>query len=384
MTNDTRQRTRDPAAQQPPLGPPGASVPALRPVARKRPWGWLALALVAVVAGGLAYFQPWIARPPLVPFETASLAPTTQVLAVNGRIAAVHSVVVRPLVSGALQALLVNEGDRVETGQVLARIDADAQNAVVRQAIAGHDAALVAQTQAQETYDRSLALGANVSRTTLDRDARAVETAGQEVARMAALLDQAQIALNRYTIRAPIGGTVLALSADEGQNVDPSTALMTLADLSNLMVETDVDEIYATQITPGQPVILQLAGETATRAGHVSFVSDRIEVTTGGLAVRLVFEDPVAAPVGLTVTANIIISQTDAALTVPRAALATEDARRGVFVIEDGVATFRPLALIDWPAARLIVTSGLAEGERVILDAAGITDGQAVRLEPSE
>jgi hypothetical protein len=113
----------------------------------------------------------------------------------------------------------------------------------------------------------------------------------------------------------------LILDAEEGQIVGPTSRLLTLADLSDLLVEADVDEAYATQIAVGQPAVLQLAGNTGTREGHVSFVSNRVDEATGGLAIKISFDAPVAAPVGLTVATNIIVDQRDAALTVPRTAL---------------------------------------------------------------
>ena len=73
-----------------------------------------------------------------------------------------------------------------------------------------------------------------------------------------------------------MAGTVLALYVDPGQNVDPSTVLLTLADLSQLIVETNVDEAYATQIRAGMPAVLQLAGDAASHDGRVSFVSQRV------------------------------------------------------------------------------------------------------------
>jgi len=63
---------------------------------------------------------------------------------------------------------------------------------------------------------------------------------------------------------------------------------------------------------------------------------------------------------------------------VPRTALQDGDA---IFIVADGVATLRPVAVVDWPAARLIATSGLSDGDVVIVDATGITDGQAVAVE---
>jgi RND family efflux transporter MFP subunit len=300
---------------------------------------------------------------------------------VNGRLAALQSVDLRPLVSGQLTAVTVAEGDVVRAGDDLARIDPSAQLAILRQAIAGLDAALVAQAQAQATLARTDALGANVSRAALDAAASAAQAAAQDVARATALVDQAQIQLANFTLRAPISGTVLALHVETGQSVDPSTRLLTIADLTGLVVETDVDEAYATQIRAGLPTVLQLAGETIVRQGQVRFVSQRVDAATGGLGVQLEFTEAVTAPVGLTVTANITVEQQDAAFSVPRAAVVPIDAGTGVFVVTDGMAKSRAVTVIDWPAARLIVTDGLAVGEIVITDATGISHGQAVRVE---
>ena len=151
--------------------------------------------------------------------------PVTRVLAVNGRIAGVRSVDVRPLVSGTLVEVLVAEGDMVTAGQTLMQLDTAAQQAIVRQALAGLDAALVAQEDAVATLARTQALGANVARVVLESAERAEQTAAQEVARMTALLDQAQIQLEKFTIRAPMAGTVLVLNAEPGQSVDPATGL---------------------------------------------------------------------------------------------------------------------------------------------------------------
>lgn len=266
----------------------------------------------------------------------------------------------------------------VEANQTLAQLDAGAQTAAVRQAMAALDAALVTHQQASEAYDRAVVLGDNVARTVLEADAFALRSATQEVARLTALLDQAQIVLGTYTIRAPVTGTVLELDAEAGQIVGPSARLLTLADLTELVVEADVDEAYATQIAVDLPAIVQLAGESSTREGHVSFVSNRVDEATGGLAIKIAFDSPVSAPIGLTVATNIIVEQREAALTLPRTALLNGD---GVFVVSDDVAEFRPVTVVDWPAARLIVTGGLEAGEAVIVDATGIADGQTVAVD---
>ena len=358
-TSNPDVTTNSPAVKQ-------ASVPAIRhpsPAAspNRRFWLWTGAGLLGVLLASLAYSQLWMAGPPVVAVEIARMAPVTRLLAVNGRIAAVNSVEIRPVVTGSLTAITVAEGDLVQAGQILAQVDAAAQNAVVRQAMAALDTALVAQQQATEAYERAFSLGANIAKAELEAAAHAVQSAAQDVARQTATLEQAQVVLNNHTIRALRAGTVVALDAELGQIAGPTIPLLTLADLSDLVVEADVDEAYATQIALGQPAVLKLAGETQKRDGHVSFVSALVDVATGGLAVKIAFADPVKAPIGLTVATNIIVESRDAALTVPRTALKTSADGTGVLVVQGGKALFQKVDVVDWPAAGLIVNAGIAE-----------------------
>lgn len=368
---------------------PPAQVPALRAmpaadpgITRAKRWRWLSfLALGVLALAALGAVLAFRARPPLVGVEIAATGPVTRLLAVNGRIAAAMTVDVRPAVTGVLVALPVAEGDTVTQGQLLGQVDAQAQASAVRQAVAGLDAALVAQAQARQALDRAEALGDTVAQSVRDADAFALQAAAQEVLRREAALEEARIVLDRHSLRAPIAGAVIDLTAEQGQIVGPSLPFLTLATLEAPLVEAVVDEIYATQIALGQTALLQLAGQTKTYEGHVRFVSTSVDVATGGLAVKIAFDTPVTAPIGLTVATNIIVDQLEAALTVPRTALQRSEAGMGVFLAKDGVAQFQPIAVVDWPAARLVVTDGLTEGDVVIADADGLSAGQAVAVD---
>lgn len=379
---DTTATRADPANAAPAPAPlpavrlpdPPAAGAAATP---RRWWPWVMAGVVAVAAGIVLYLQPWVTQPLAVMVETAAPGPVTRVLAVNGRVAALTSVNVRPLVAGTLTDIAVAEGDVVAEGATLAQLDSAAPEAVVRQAKAGLDAALVAKEDARTALARTDALGAVATRTARDAAASALQAAVQEEARLTALMDQASLQLQNHTIRAPMAGTVLVLTPSPGQIVDTTTTVMTIADMAHLVVETDVDEAYATQVQVGQTAALQLSGETALLGGHVSHVSQQVDTASGGLAVKLAFDGPVSAPIGLTVTANIVIDSRDAALTVPRAALDITPDDAAVFVLVDGVVRRQVVTVIEWPAARLIVTDGLAVGDVVITDAAGLRDGQA-------
>ena len=195
------------------------------------------------------------------------------------------------------------------------------------------------------------------------------------------MVEQAQFQLTKFVITAPIAGTILTRSVDPGQVVDLTTTLFTLADLDDLVVETNVDESYGTQVRPGMPALLQLTGDPRTLDGRVTFVAPLVDADTGGLAVKIAFDEPQSAPVGLTVTTNIIVDRRDAAISVPRSAITGAGADRSVFVVRDDTARRAPVTVIDWPADRLIVTGGLDAGDTLITDADDLVDGQRVAVE---
>jgi len=92
--------------------------------------------------------------------------------------------------------------------------------------------------------------------------------------------------------------------------------------------------------------------------------------------VKLSFDQPLRAPVGLTVTTNIVVERHEDAITAPRAAIADG----AVYVVVDGLALRRPVSVIDWPAERLVVTEGLAPGDVLITDAEGLSEGRMVKV----
>ena len=104
---------------------------------------WAGLAVAATIAGWLIYAQPWVARVSERVVESVTPGPLSRILAVNGRIAAIHSVDVRSPVAGTLTHLMAEEGERVERGAILARLDDTPQQAVVRQAVAALDHGIV-------------------------------------------------------------------------------------------------------------------------------------------------------------------------------------------------------------------------------------------------
>ena len=353
--------------------------PSIRP--RRRGFIWLVLGLVVAAAVLWALIgRPWEARPVEVPVETVMPGPATRVLAVNGHITPKHQVDISSTVSGRILAVAASEGDAFNPEEVLATLDSEQQRAAVAQASAALDGARATLNQAQVNYDRALALGENISRRDLDTQKLALQTAHDDVKRLTAARDQAQSLLGQYEVRAPFGGTVLIRAVDPGQVVAPSTVLFTFADLVRLEAEASVDEIYSADVRRGLAARLQPSGHNAVLDGTVDFVAPKVDTTTGGRLVRVAINDlaGLQLPIGLTVNINIVVEEVAEAVTVPRVAIVTEGNASFVYIVEGGAAVRRTVEYVDWPAERLIVTSGLAAGDVVIIDPGEVSEGDRV------
>ena len=338
---------------------------------RRRVTFW-PVVLVAVSAGAAWALinRPWEPKPTLVAVETVTSGPASRILAMNGRVVPAQQVEISSTISGRVARVAVAEGDRVAAGAALLTLDDTQQVAAVAEAQSQVDAAKARLTQAQLDYDRAKALGDSISQKALDDASFAVDSAGEDLTRVEALLEQAKSRLAEYAVRAPFDGTVVSSAADPGQVVSSSTALFLFADLSTLYAEASVDELYAAEVRRGLKVASRPVGHTGTLEGDVEYISPRVDASTGGRLVRVSLPGAgdLELPVGLTVTLNIMVEERSDAITIPRSALIEGDEPL-VYVIEGGMAVRRPVGFVDWPSDRLIVTSGLGGGETLVVDA---------------
>lgn len=352
------------------------------PRRRRRRFWLVALLLLVVVAAGYAWYaKPWQQRPKAVAAEVIAPSAVSQVLAVNGRVAAKRQVTVRAAVSAQALTVGADEGDTVAEGDLLIGLDRSVIDTQIGQAQAALEAQQAKQRQAQATFDRAQALGDNTTRSSREDAELSLAASKQETARLEAALAEVQRQAARFEIRAPIGGVVLSRDVDVGQLVDTQSPLFVIADTSELVVETDVDELYSARVEPGLKALLQPVGATVPQYGTVVFAAPTVDSATGGRAIRIAFDDKVSLPVGLTVNANVVVDEVPDALSVPRSAIVTEGADSHVLVITDGRAEVRSITFNDWPADRVIVTSGLAAGDTVIVDASAVKPGSMVTAE---
>lgn len=351
--------------------PDGASM------SRSRTSFWLGVTLVTGISlGALWWGFGGGGGAPRVAVETLAAGPVDRVLAVSGRTETDVQSDIRSSIAARVDKVMVDENDTVVAGDELLTLDAAQQNSRIRQALAALDAAILKEQSAQAAMERAKRLGNTVSAVALDEAERDLALAHAEVDRLEAALEQAQLALPDYRITAPITGRVLERSVEPGDSVSITDTLIRLANIEDLYVAVQIDEIYADKVRVGQQAWLQLAGRSEVLQGTVSFVASEVDEQTGSLRAKLTFETVPDAQIGLTTVANILIDRLDDALTVPRSALAGDGSEAAVFVLRNGEAVFVPIQFVDWPADRVEVTSGLREGDKIILSPEGVQEGQ--------
>jgi RND family efflux transporter MFP subunit len=218
--------------------------------------------------------------PPASPSPAA--APAASILDASGYVVARRQATVSAKITGKVVAVLIEEGQRVEAGEVIARLDDANARAQVAQAAAQVEqqratltAALVAFANARPSFERSRAqfAAAFISEQSFD-DAKAHYDAAQvniDIATRAVAVAEANLAvmqrnLDDTVVRAPFAGIVTVKAAQEGEMVSPvsagggftRTGIGTIVDMESLEVEVDVSESFISRVQAGQPVAITL------------------------------------------------------------------------------------------------------------------------------
>ena len=129
--------------------------------------------------------------------------------------------------------------------------------------------------------------------------------------------------------------------------------------------------------------ILAVGTSTAPSAATISYVGQIIDPQTGAATVRFAYReagpDEAARVIGMSVDVNVQVAFVRAAVTIPREAVGSDGGQRFALVVIDDRVERRVIEIEDWPAASVVVRSGLAAGERVIADPSAAVAGDRVR-----
>jgi RND family efflux transporter MFP subunit len=372
--------------------------------------------MVAVAAIFLLFFRGSFVSSVSVDMATVSAVSPAQanaVLTASGYVVAQRQAAVASKGTGRLEYLGVEEGDQVKAGQIIARLEHSDISAALAQTRADLAAAKARLPQSQADrqeatiqYGRYKTLVAEqlVPRADFDAaEARYKRATAAVIADSAAIrsaeaaVRAAEVALEYTNIRAPFDGTVLTKNADVGEIVAPfgsastaRAAVVSIADMSSLEVEADVSESNIQRIKSGQPCEIVLDAYQETRyPGVVNKIvptADRAKATVMTKIKFVQIDERVLPEMSAKVTflnqstaANI----TDSAkkIVVPPAAVVTRGDQKIAFVVRDDTATETPVEIAGTLGSLLEVRSGLAEGDKVVLNPpAAMKTGTKVRL----
>lgn len=341
---------------------------------------------------------------PALPAITVS-AVVTQTLSdriiASGLISAVEEVQVAPLVEGQpLDQLLVDVGDMVTEGQVLAvlskttldlqRTEAVASLAAAKSAIAQSEAQLVeaeaAAAEAQRVAGRtaklreqgttaqaqldtanSNAISAN-ARVTVAR--QGLESARAQLALAEARLENVDLSLSRTEVKAPVSGKVIARNAKIGAIATAAgQPMFVITRDAALELRADVAEADVLRLAPGQKASLRAVGMAEPLAGTVRLVEPAIDpVTRLGRARISVDAQGDALRTGMFVEAEILAAQHEA-LAVPVTAIGSAPEGSTVMRVKDGVVERVVVKTGIRDGGLVEVTEGLADGDMVVTKA---------------
>ncbi len=299
----------------------------------------------------------------------------------SGTVAAWQKISVSASSTGrALKEVLVSEGDLVQAGEVLARLDSDQLEAQVAEQLAsiqGQQASLQS-TQLADDRGKNLLLSNAISKETAEERHTTLATAQATLAQGQAALKLLQVQLDEATIRAPVAGRITTKAPTLGTVVQTGTELFQISRDDRLEVAAEVPEQYLPLLAGGQGVVVTSAGGRSLDA-TVRAVAQQVNDTTrlGTVYVSLPADEALRvgmfAKVGFEVAAG-------SAITVPEAALGWRDGKAGIFAISDaGLARFTPVSMGARQDGRVAIVAGLTIGEAVAIDGVGfLNDGTMV------
>lgn len=300
--------------------------------------------------------------------------------ALGSLVAPVHYTV-KAEVPGEVRAVEVDVGHTVKAGDVLVRLSQDRRKLETRRARSTVAGARVELEQAKDELRRLEQLAGTVAEMELQRARGRLESAQASLSAAEAAKNLTVVDLRSGVVRAPGSGVVVDRLVDPGSQIQPGDPLVLIDGHAPLEALTWVSEHDAVGITEGDRATVSLPGSPAGSGfpAEVESVSREADGGTGNFWVRLVLLDtaPHLRP-GLSVEVAFQVRTLAPVVSLPLRAVVDRRRRHVAYVVEDGVASPRPLALLAPIDDRVPVLAGLQAGERVVVEGADLLDGETL------
>ncbi|AQZ50721.1 efflux RND transporter periplasmic adaptor subunit [Martelella mediterranea] len=306
----------------------------------------------------------------------------------SGRLEAVDRVEVHPRVGGAIQSVEFREGALVKAGDLLFTLDPAPYEAAVAQAEGQVASAQAKVDLAKLQLDRGRRLADNrtISESEMEQRSNAVAEAGAALKTAQAALQSAQLELDYTKVKAPVSGRVGRVEITVGNLVSAGTAspaLTTLVSADPIYVSFNASEEVVARIlselpTDGAlPAIDQIPVEIGTLLdegtpikGKVQLIGNEVDAASGTIAVRAVIDNPDGRLIpGQFVRIRMGEPRPEDKILVSERAIGTDQDKKFVFVVgADNTVAYRPVELGRSNGGERIIESGLADGDRVVVN----------------
>jgi HlyD family secretion protein len=274
---------------------------------------------------------------------------------------------------GPIVERAVEEGDRVDEGDLLARVRNDEERIALKEARAD---LLQARAEFQAKYEGDDAVRAvrdSVDDAASDRRATQAAVSGLTAARQA--VERAELNLERTRVTAPFAGRVANLAVEEGQYISAGAEVATLLRDDRLKVAVDVLESDVVQVDKGAtarvhvPALGSASDSTAWVNGTVWAVNPQVDNTSGTGRVTLSIPNPDGRLVsGLYAEARIETRRLPDRLVVPDEAVLVRQGRDLVFVVEEGRAQWTYVDVGARSGDYVEITDGVSPGDTIAVD----------------
>ena len=302
-----------------------------------------------------------------------------------GRVHATTAPTVAAETAGRVVEVLADAGDAVEAGQILARLDGDAQRAALEAARGEVSRLQALSTNQTRQVERlaSLVDGELVSEDQFEQAQAQAQALSSQLKSAQARLSDAQRNLDHVQITAPVTGAVETRHVSEGDFVDTGQPAFGLVAPQALQVVLPVPQRLIDDLNVGQSVRLKtMSAEEAPITAPISEVRPVVGERSRAVEAVVSLDNPGRWRAGSSVVGEIVLAQYEAVM-VPATSVVKRPAGDVVYVIESSQSAVREQAVQtgvrqgDW----VEIASGLTANTSVVLDGAGfLTDGARIEL----
>jgi membrane fusion protein (multidrug efflux system) len=272
-------------------------------------------------------------------------------------------------VSGEVVEMLVEEGQYVEAGQVLARLDGERSRLEMLAAKADLERVEGELERYEDLHERGLVSAAMYDGLKFDVDA------------LRATYELARLNYDYSKIRATISGVVSARNIKLGQAIEASSVAFRITDTSELVAYLQIPQSELAKFASGHQATLQVDSmPDAEFAATIARISPTIDTRNGTFRATAVIDNSAGDLVpGMFARFTIAYEMHANALLIPDAAVVAEDEETSVFVVSDGTVTRRNIETGIAASGQVEILDGLADDEQVVVVGhSGLRDGSKV------